>query len=108
MPDTGNAKDCTHKFFDFYSIELVSLIWFLQLSCNLCLWYYDQLVHCNKEINIVMVTESILNVSTVYLNGIWHLIGRYLSKPVLGGHPSLYQADTTAFPEGVRLIQVSL
>ena len=80
-------KIATHKFFDLYSIELVSLIWFLQLSCNLCLWYYDQLVHCNKEINIVIVTGSILNVSTVYLNDIWHLIGRYLLKPVLGGHP---------------------
>ena len=80
-------KIATHKFCDLYIIELVSLIWFLQLSCNLCLRYYDQLVHYNKEINIVIVTGSILNVSTVYLNGIWHLIGRYLSKPVLGGHP---------------------
>ena len=32
---------------------------------------------------------SILNVSIVHLNGIWHLIWRYLSKPVLGGHPVL-------------------
>ena len=80
-------KIATHKFFDLYSTELVSLIWFLQLSCNLHLWYYDQLVHCNKEINILIVTGSILNLSTVYLNCIWHLIGRYLSKPVLGGHP---------------------
>ena len=60
------------------------------LSCNLCLWY--QLVHFDKEINatyIVKVSGSILNISTVHLNGIWHLIWRYLSKPVLGGHPVL-------------------
>ena len=38
---------------------------------------------------IVIVSGSILNVSTVHLNGIWHLIWRYLSKPVLGGHPVL-------------------
>ena len=38
---------------------------------------------------IVIVAGSILNVSTVHLNGIWHLIWRYLSKPVLGGHPVL-------------------
>ena len=39
--------------------------------------------------SIVIVCGSILNVSTVYLNGIWHLICRYLLKPVLGGHPLL-------------------
>ena len=38
---------------------------------------------------IVIVFGSILNVSTVHLNGIWHLIWRYLLKPVLGGHPVL-------------------
>ena len=38
---------------------------------------------------IVIVSGSILNVSTVHLNGIWHLIWRYLSKPVLGGHYSI-------------------
>ena len=46
---------------------------------------------------------SIVNVSTVHLNGIWHLIWRYLSKTVLGGHPVL-----SGHYEGVRLIQVSL
>ena len=30
-----------------------------------------------------------LKVSTVHLNGIWHLIWRYLLTPVLGGHPVL-------------------
>ena len=38
---------------------------------------------------IVIVCGSILNVSTVHLNGIWHPIWRYLLKPVLGGHPVL-------------------
>ena len=37
----------------------------------------------------VAVAGSILNISTVHFNGIWHLIRRYLSKPVLGGHPVL-------------------
>ena len=29
------------------------------LSCNLCLWYYDQLVHFNKEIspNVIVLSE---------------------------------------------------
>ena len=39
------------------------------LSCNLCLWYYDQLVQFNKR-TIVIVSESILNVFTVHMNGI--------------------------------------
>ena len=88
--------------FRFVFIELVSS----NLSCNLCLWYYNQLIHFHKEINANVyhhgLSGSILNVSTVHLNGIWHLIWRYLSKPVLGGHPVL--SGTTAFPEGVRLI----
>ena len=49
---------------------------------------------------IVIVSGSILNVSTVHLNGIWHLVYCYQSKPVLGLHPAL--------PEGVRFIKVSL
>ena len=38
---------------------------------------------------IVSGSTNVTNVSTVHLNGIWHLIWRYLSKPVLGGHPVL-------------------
>ena len=38
---------------------------------------------------IVIVSGSIQNVSIVHLNDIWHLIWRYLSKPVSGGHPVL-------------------
>ena len=39
------------------------------LSCNLCLRYYDQLGHFDKEMH-ANVSESILNISTVHLNGI--------------------------------------
>ena len=41
------------------------------------------------QTSIVIVSGSIINASTVHLNGIWHLIWRYISKPVLGGHPVL-------------------
>ena len=37
----------------------------------------------------MIVSGSIINTSTVYLNGIWLLIWHYISKPVLGGHPVL-------------------
>ena len=120
MPDAANAKNClefppttfpifTLKnvtwrtyligfkvqdcfLFRFVCIELVSLIWFLQIW--VAIYVYDQLVHFDKEILLMQtyinkVSGSILNISTVHLNGIWHLIWRYLSKPVLGGHPVL-------------------
>ena len=75
------------------------------LSCNLCLWYWLPKIKKLMQTYIVIVFGSILNVSTVHLNGIWHLIvmWRYLLKPVLA--PCI---NTTAFPEGVHLIQVSL
>ena len=50
---------------------------------------------------IVIVSGSILNVSTVHLNGIWHLIWRYLSKPVLGGPPAL--SGHYSIPQGCPL-----
>ena len=56
---------------------------------------------------IFIVSVSILNVSTVHLNGFRQLIWRYLLKPVLGGHPVL-SGHYSLIPEGVRLIQVSL
>ena len=120
MPDTGNAKDCLELpptnfsiftlknvtwrtylisftvqdcfLFRFVCIELVSLIWFLQIW--VAIYVYDQLVHFDKEIllmqtYIVKVSGSILNISTVHWNGIWNFIWRYLSKPVLGGHSVL-------------------
>ena len=69
--------------FRFVSIELVSLISVLQIWVAI---YVCGTIIFNKEI---IVSGSILNVSTVHLNGIWHLIWRYLSKPVSGGHPVL-------------------
>ena len=117
MPDTGNAKTATHKFpfftlknvtlrtylisftvqlcflFRFVCIELVSLIWFLQIW--VAIYVYGTMINWSTLIKklmqtyIVIVSGSILNVSTVHLNGIWHLIWHYLSKPVLGGHPVL-------------------
>ena len=59
------------------------------LSFNLCLWYWFTKIKKSMQTYIVVVSGSILNVSTVHLNGIWHLIWRYLLKPVLGGHPVL-------------------
>ena len=77
--------------FRFVCIELVSLIWFLQMWVAIYVYgtIYDQLVHSDKEIDANVYHHSILNVSTVHLNCIWHLIWRYLSKPVLGGHSVL-------------------
>ena len=50
---------------------------------------------------IVKVSGSILNISTVHLNGIWRLIWRYLLKPVLGGHPVL--SGHYSIPQGCLL-----
>ena len=50
---------------------------------------------------IVIVSGSILNISTGHLNGIWHLLWRYLSKPVLGGHPVL--SGHYSIPQGCLL-----
>ena len=36
------------------------------LSCNLCLWYYDQLVHFDKEIN-----------ANVYRHSLWEYYKRF-------------------------------
>ena len=87
--------------FRFVCIEFVSLIWFLQIWVAI----YDQLVHFDKEITANVyhhsLSWSILNVSTVHLNGIWHLIWRYLSKPVLGGHPVL--SGHYSIPQGCPL-----
>ena len=121
MPETGNAKDCLELpptncsiftlknvtwrtylisftvqycfLFRFVCIELVSLIWFLQIW--VAIYVYGTMINWSTLIKklmqtyIVIVSGSILNVSTVHLNGIWHLIWRYLSKPVLGGHYSI-------------------
>ena len=47
---------------------------------------------------IVIVSWTILNVSTVHFNGIWHLVWCYLSKPVLGGH--LVLSGHYSIPQG--------
>ena len=91
MPDTGNVKDCLElpptNFFDFYikrdltnlfdhflSTVLFSISFCLyracfthlissNLSCNLCLWCYDQLlVHFDKEINAKRISSQSLGV----------------------------------------------
>ena len=67
----------------FRQIELQSM--FMVLWSIVPLWIIKKIMHAY----IVILSGSILNVSTVYLNDIWHLILRYLSKPVLGGHPVL-------------------
>ena len=79
--------------FRFVCIELVSFIWFLQIW--VAIYVYGTMINWSTLIKklmqtyIVTVSGSILNVSIVHLNGIWQLIWRYLSKPVLGGHPVL-------------------
>ena len=121
MPDTGNAKDCLELpptncsiftlknvtwrtylisftvqycfLFRFVCIELVSLIWFLQIWVPIHVYgtmiNWSTLKKKLMQTYIVIVSGIILNLSTVHLNGIWQLIWRYLSKPVLGRHPVL-------------------
>ena len=81
------------RLFSFVCTELVSLIWLLQIW--VAIYVYGTMINWFTLIKklmqtyIIIVSESIVNVSTVYLNGIWHLIWQYLLKPVLGGHPVL-------------------
>ena len=74
-------------------MELFSLIWFLQIWVAIYVYgimiNWSTLIMKLMQTYIVKISGSILNLSTVHLNGIWHLIWRYLSKPVLGGHPVL-------------------
>ena len=118
---TGNAKDClelpptTFSIFTFKNVtwrtylisftvqycfpfcfvcvELVSLIWFLQIWVEIYVYgtvsNWSTLIKKLMQTYIVLASGSILNVSTVHLNGIWHLIWRCHSKPILGGHPVL-------------------
>ena len=78
----------------FVCTELVSLIWFLQIWVAIYVYggtmiNWFTLIKKSMQTYIVIVSGSIVNVSTVHLNGIWHLIWCSLSKPVLGGHPVL-------------------
>ena len=45
------------------------------LSCNLCLWYYDQLVHFDKEINANVYCHSLWEYSRCFHCSFeWHVI----------------------------------
>ena len=106
MPDTGNAKYCLELppknfsiftlknvtwrtylisftvqdcfLFRFVCIELVSLIWFLQIWVAIHVYgtmiNWFTLIKKLMQTSIVIVSGSIINASTVHLNGIWHLI----------------------------------
>ena len=58
------------------------------LSCNPCLWYYDQLVHFDKEINANVYLHSLWEYyKRFHYSFEWHLTpGRH---PVLSGHYSI-------------------
>ena len=82
------VQDCF--LFRFVCIELVSLIWFLQIWVAIYIYgamiNWFTLINKLKQTSIVIASGSILNISTVHLNDIWHLTKRYLFKPVSGGH----------------------
>ena len=67
-------------WFRFVCIKLFSLIWFLQIW--VAIYVYGTMINWFTLIKklmqtyIVTVSGSILNISTVHLNGIWHLIWR--------------------------------
>ena len=97
MPDTGNAKYGHSQIFRFYILDLTNLfdyfhstlMFFISfclfracfthlissnLSCNLCLWYYDQLVHFHKEINANVYRHSLWQYSKrFHCSFKWHL-----------------------------------
>ena len=91
--------------FPFVCTELVSLIWFVQIWVAIYVYgtmiYWFTLIKKLMQTYIVIVSGSTVNVSTVHLNGIWHLIWRYLSKPVLGRHPLL--SGQYSIPRGCLL-----
>ena len=74
-----------------FLFRFVCIIWFLQIW--VAIYVYGTMINWSTLIKVLMQTYVVKvsgsNVSTVYLNGIWHLIWRYLSKPVLGEHPVL-------------------
>ena len=71
------------------------LIWLVSQHRIVAIYVYGTMINWFTLIkklmqtSIVIVSGSIINASTVHLNGIWHLIWRYISKPVLGGHYSI-------------------
>ena len=91
--------------FRFVCIKLFSLIWFLQIWVAIYVYgtmiNWFTLIKKLMQTSIVIVSGSIINASTVHLNGIWHLIWRYISKPVLGEHPVL--SGHYSIPQGCPL-----
>ena len=92
--------------FRFVCIELVSLIWFLQFWVAIYVYgtmikVWSTLMKKLVQTYIIIVSGTILNVSTVQFNDIWHLVWLYLSKPVLGGHPVL--SGHYSIPQGCPL-----
>ena len=91
--------------FRFVCTELFSLIWFLQIWVAIyvqgTMINWSTLIKEFMQTYIVIVSGSILTVSTVHLNGIWHLICHYLLKPELGGHPVL--SRHYSIPQGCLL-----
>ena len=94
-------------FHFYFSIlyRACSLVWFLQIWVAIYVYGtmidWSNLIKKLMQMYIVIVCGSILSVSTVHLNGIWHLIWRYLSKPVFGGHPVL--SRHYSIPRGCQL-----
>ena len=97
------VQDCF--LFRFVCIELVSLIWFLQSWVAIYIYgamiNWFTLINKLKQTSIVIASESIVNISTVHLNDIWHLMWRYLFKPVLGRHHVL--SGQYSIPRGCLL-----
>ena len=97
MPDTTNAKDCLElpptnfSIFTLKERDLTNLCDYFHSTayCFLFRFVWFTLIKKLMQTSIVIVSGSIINASTVHLNGIWHLIWRYISKPVLGGHYSI-------------------
>ena len=71
-------RDQTTNLFDQFHITVMFYISFCldracfthlissNLSCNLCLWYFDQLVHLNKEINANVYRHSLWEYSKCF------------------------------------------
>ena len=78
-------RDLSNLFDEFHSTVLFSISFCLyracfthlissNLSCNLCLWYFDQLVHLNKEINANVYRHSLWEYSKRFHSSFeWHL-----------------------------------
>ena len=79
------------------------------LNCNPCLWYYDQLVHFDKEINANVYRYSHWEYyKRFYCSFEWHLTPHmtlYI-ETYLGGHPVL--SGHYSIPRGSSLYSLVL